>query len=148
MTRPWPSCPCPSSNLRVVRIHEPGLRRRAPRYRDLLVSEQAVRVTERKRCRNAESLKVARDGNERRVAGVDGVDTHTLGAAKVLVSGQNGISTTPAEANHTDLVGTGNHAHLGDEFLNQGTSVTLTMLEQPGTEGCARLCRGGGLFCE
>jgi hypothetical protein len=82
------------------------------------------------------------------VAGVDGVNTHTLGTAEVLVTGQNSIPATPAEANYTDLVGTGDHADLGDELLNQRASVTLAMLEQPGTEGCTRLCRGRGLFCE
>jgi hypothetical protein len=115
---------------------------------DLLVSEQAVRVTERKGCGNGKSLKVARDGNERRVAGVDGVNTHTLGTAKVLVSSQNSISATPAEANCTDLVGTGDHADLLDEALNQGTSDTLAVLEQPRTECCASLCRGGSLLCQ
>jgi hypothetical protein len=115
---------------------------------DLLVSEQAVRVTERKGCGNGKSLKVARNGNERRVAGVDGVNTHTLGTAKVLVSSQDSISATPAKANCTDLIGTGDHTDLLDEALNQGTSDTLAVLEQPGTESCASLCCGSSLLCE
>ena len=114
----------------------------------LLVSEQAVRVTERKRCRNSESLKVARDGNERRVACVDGVNTHALSTAEVLVSGQDGISATPAEANRSDLVGTGDHADLLDEALDQGASDTLAVLKQPRAESCASLCCGGSLLCE
>jgi hypothetical protein len=114
----------------------------------LLVSKQAVRVTERKGCGNGEALEVARDGDERGVAGIDCIDTHTFGITEVLVSGQNSISATPAEANCTDLVGTGDQADLLDEALNQGTSDTLAVLEQPGSESCASLCCGGSLFCE
>ena len=82
------------------------------------------------------------------MAGVDGVNTHALGTAEVLVAGQDGISPAPAEANGTDLVGSGDHADLLDEALDQGASDTLAVLEQPGTESCARLCRGSSLLCE
>ena len=80
------------------------------------------------------------------MAAVDGVDTHTLGAAKVLVSGENGVSTSPAETNDTNLVGAGNEANLLDEILNQGACDALTVLEQPWTKSCAGLCGCGSLL--
>ena len=113
---------------------------------NLLVPEQAVRVAERKGCRDGKTFEVSRDGHERRVTAVDGVHAHTLGTTEVLVSSENGISATPAEANRTDLVGSGNQANLLDEALDQGASDALAVLKEPRAKSCASLCSSSGLL--
>lgn len=110
---------------------------------DLLFTQQTVLVAERKSTRDNQVLKVRRNGDERRVAGVYGIGAAALAVRKGLLARENGVAAAPAEANDAHFVGAGDEAHLVDKVLDDGPGHGLAVLDEPGAQGRARLGRRG-----
>ena len=65
-------------------------------------------------------------------------DATTLSRPFLPVRLQNGIASSPAEADRTNLVRAGCHAHCLHETVDQGSGYGFAVSDKPGPEG------GGG----
>ena len=113
---------------------------------DLLLAQQTILVTQRKRNRHGQIVEIGGDRNQRRVTRIRRIHTFAIHARERLVRGQNRIPASPAEPNHAHFVRAGNVSDLVDEVLDQRSGHCLAVLEEPGAESCSGRRRGGCLL--
>ena len=93
---------------------------------------------------DAHRVEVSGDCDQTRVTSHGSIDAANVRPATILLLTmglQNSVTTTPAKANSTNLVGARRHANGVDETINERLANSFRMLGEPSTQGRRHNCR-------